>query len=167
MLSAFFLCWKSFLMFSYLRSVCDFDSVSLICLIAGFPSAAVGVSLWPSSCPSPSLLCWCSSGCWLDTGFSWTVRLSLSLSVMTLSISTHQKGCAANFKCCRVVKLTKSSVKRQKVWTKFSFPGLLGKKELDSMTHTIRSFKQHLFPGSYCSAMHANTGKIHWCQVSC
>ena len=117
---------------------------------------------------APVLLPLCYVGAHL--GADWTLAshgrcvslsLSLSLSFLTLSISTHQKGCAANFKCCRVVKLTKSSVKRQKVWTKFSFPGLLGKKELDSMTHTIRSFKQHLFPGSYCSAMHANTGKIH------
>lgn len=51
-------------------------TASLLCHIAGFRLGAVGASLWLSSCPSPSLLCWCSSGCWLDTGFSWMVRHS-------------------------------------------------------------------------------------------
>lgn len=43
---------------------------------AGFRLVAAGASPWLSSCPSPSLLCWCSSGYWLGTGSSWTVGFS-------------------------------------------------------------------------------------------
>lgn len=64
-------------MYFPVRSDCVLTSVYKpflsLCPPVGSRLVAVGASLWPSSSPSPCLSCWCWSGCWRDTGCSWTV----------------------------------------------------------------------------------------------
>lgn len=42
-------------------------------LFPGSRSDAAAASRWQNCSPSPCLSCWFSSGCWRDTGCSWTV----------------------------------------------------------------------------------------------